>query len=185
MDIVTAQREMCRRFLGGFYGQFVSGVLWLVSAGFATWSTPRHAILALVIGGFFIFPVTELLIRISGSANRLSRDNLLPQLGMQVAFVLPLSMPLLVPVTRYHLHWFYPAMMILVGAHYLPFVFLYGMRMFAVLCAMLLVPGMMIAFSWSEHFAIGAWYTGMVLLMFAAIGKAFVRLETRSAIHTS
>jgi hypothetical protein len=52
---------------------------------------------------------------------------------MQVAFVLPASMPLLVPVGLYRLNWFYPAMTILLGAHYLPFVFLYGMRMFAAL----------------------------------------------------
>jgi len=52
---------------------------------------------------------------------------------MQIAFVLPLSMPLLLPVSLYRLNWFFPAMMILLGAHYLPFVFLYGMRMFAVL----------------------------------------------------
>jgi hypothetical protein len=43
---------------------------------------------------------------------------------MQAAFVLPLSMPLLLPVGLYRLNWFYPALMILVGAHYLPFVFL-------------------------------------------------------------
>jgi hypothetical protein len=52
---------------------------------------------------------------------------------MQVAFVLPASMPLLVPVGLYRLNWFYPAMTILLGAHYLPFVFLYEMRMFAAL----------------------------------------------------
>ena len=33
--------------------------------------------------------------------------------------------------------WFYPASMIIVGAHYLPFVFLYGMKTFAVLAAAL------------------------------------------------
>ena len=44
MDIGDAQREMRTRFAGGFYGQLVSGVLWLVSASLATWSTPRAAI---------------------------------------------------------------------------------------------------------------------------------------------
>ena len=36
-------------------------------------------------------------------------------------------------------------MMILLGAHYLPFVFLYGMRMFAVLAAILVGGGILIA----------------------------------------
>ena len=35
MTIAEAQLEMRRRFAGGFYGQFVSGVLWLLSAGVA------------------------------------------------------------------------------------------------------------------------------------------------------
>jgi hypothetical protein len=52
---------------------------------------------------------------------------------MQIAFTLPVSMLLLVPVTVFRLNWYYPALMILVRAHYLPFAFLYGMRMFIAL----------------------------------------------------
>jgi GNAT superfamily N-acetyltransferase len=37
---------MRTRFVGGFYGQLVSGALWLASAALATWSTPRWAALA-------------------------------------------------------------------------------------------------------------------------------------------
>ena len=124
MDIGEAQLEMRTRFLGGFYGQTVSGLLWVVSAGLATWSSPRAAITTLVVGGFFIFPVTELLIRLAGAKGPLSATNSLRHLGMQVAFVLPLSMPLLLPVGLYRLNWFYPAMMVLFGAHFLPFAFL-------------------------------------------------------------
>src|SRR3954468_17139455 len=107
MDIADAQREMRTRFVGGFYGQVVSGVLWLVSASLATWSTPRAAITTLVVGGFFIFPATELLVRVVGGKGPLTAPNSLRQLGMQVAFVLPLSMPLLVPVGQFRLNLFY------------------------------------------------------------------------------
>jgi hypothetical protein len=177
MNIVDAQRENRFRFSGGFYGQAVAGLLWLVSASFASWGSPRTAITALVAGGFFIFPVTELLVRTVGSRLQLDRRNSLPQLGMQVAFVLPFSMPLLLPVSRYQLNWFYPALMILLGAHYLPFVFLYGMRMFAVLAAALLGGGIIIAMYLQSSFSIGAWYTGTVLLIFAAVGGSLVHKE--------
>src|SRR5919107_1634288 len=177
MGISEAQKEMRSRFLGGFYGQLVSGVLWLVSASLATWSSPRAGITMLVVGGFFIFPLTELLVRVGGVKGSLSADNSLRELGMQVAFVLPASMPLLVPVGLYRLNWFYPAMMILLGAHYLPFVFLYGMRMFAVLAALLLGGGTLIAMYFSASFSIGAWYTGTVLLVFAALGRRIVNHE--------
>jgi hypothetical protein len=179
MDIADAQLEMRARFVGGFYGQIVSGVLWLASAGLATWSSPRAAITTLVVGGCFIFPVTELLIRSAGARKPLSAANALRHLGMQVAFVLPLSMPLLLPVGLYRLNWFYPAMMILLGAHYLPFVFLYGMRMFAALAGLLVGGGWVVAMYWSGSFSVGAWYTGGVLLVFAGIGLALLRREVR------
>ena len=177
MNIVDAQRENRFRFSGGFYGQAVSGLLWLVSASFASWGSPRTAITAVVAGGFFIFPITELLVRTIGSRLHLERRNSLPQLAMQVAFVLPFSMPLLLPVSLYQLNWFYPALMILLGAHYLPFVFLYGMRMFAVLAAALLGGGIIIAMYVQSSFSIGAWYTGIVLLIFAAVGRSLVHEE--------
>jgi hypothetical protein len=172
MTISEAQREVRTHFSGGFYGQLVSGVLWSISAALATWSSPRAAITTLVAGGFFIFPITELLIRLSGQKQRLSADNTLRELGMQVAFVLPLSMPLLLPVGLYRLNWFYPAMMLLLGAHYLPFVFLYGMQMFAALAAILVGAGVVIAMYAPHTFSTGAWFTAATLLAFAAIGKA-------------
>ena len=113
MTIADAQEETRTRFVGGFYGQLVSGVLWLVSASLAVWSSPQAAIATLVVGGFFIFPLTELLVRLGGARAVLSPTNSFRHLGMQAAFVLPLSMPLLLPVSLYRLNWFYPALMIL------------------------------------------------------------------------
>lgn len=180
MRIADAQREMRARYVGGFYGQLVSGLLWLLSAALAAWSGPRLAIITLVVGGMFIFPATELLLRAAGARASLSADNSLRSLGMQVAFVLPLSMLLLLPVSRYRLTWFYPALMILLGAHYLPFVFLYGMRMFWALGAILVGLGVLIAMYWSGSFSVGAWYTGAILVVFAGIGRAIAQREYRA-----
>jgi hypothetical protein len=182
MHIGDAQREMRIRFAGGFYGQLVSGVLWLVSASLATLNTPRMALTMLVVGGFFIFPITEMLIRVSKGKSPLSKQNSLSQLGMQVAFVLPLSMPLLLPISLYSLNLFYPAMMILLGAHYIPFVFLYGMRMFAVIAALIAGGGLVIAMYWSNSFSIGAWYTGVILVLFALVGRTIIRREVRASV---
>jgi hypothetical protein len=179
MNIVEAQREIRTRYAGGFYGQLVSGVLWLASAGLALWGSPRAAISTLVIGGFFIFPLTELLLRLSGEKTPLSADNSLRILGMQVAFVLPLSMPLLVAVGLYRLTWCYPGMMILLGAHYLPFAFLYGMRIFWVLGFLLVSAGLLIAMYWADSFSIGAWFTAVVLLVFAWVGRQEAQREPR------
>ena len=120
MLVADAQRHVRTAFLGGFWGQLVSSAIWLASAALATWSTPRAAISTIVIGGFFIFPATVLLLRLTGAPASPTQGNPLSSLGMQIAFTLPMTMLLLVPVTEFRLNLFYPALLILLGAHYLP-----------------------------------------------------------------
>ncbi len=177
MLVDEAQREMRTVFIGGFWGQMVSAAVWLSSAALAIWSTPRAAIIAVVAGGFFIFPLTQLALRISGNTASLRRENPLGGLAMQIAFTVPISMLLLAPVTMYRLNWFYPALMILVGAHYLPFVFLYGMRMFMLLAASLVGGGILTALYVPHSFSLGGWIGGTALLIFAWIGRGIVCAE--------
>jgi hypothetical protein len=89
------------------------------------------------------------------------------------------------PVAQFRLNLFYPALMILLGAHYVPFVFLYGMRMFAALAAALVAGGVVITMYLSRSFSIGAWYTGVTLLLFAVAGRMIVSREKASPISPS
>src|SRR6202035_5127372 len=99
MLVQDAQREVRTVFVGGFWGQLVSSAIWLASAALGVWVSPHAAIITIVLSGFFIFPATQLLLRLTGGRTTLSSENLLWNLGWQVAFTLPLSMLLLVPVT--------------------------------------------------------------------------------------
>ena len=177
MDIQDAQRESRSVYIGGFWGQLVSSVIWLVSATLGTWVSPKASILTVVIGGFFIFALTQMLLRLSGRRASLGRENSFHSLGMQVAFVLPFSMLLLVPVGQLRLNWFFPALMILLGAHYLPFATLYGMRMFLFLAGILIVMGVVIALWFSRTFSLGAWVAGLTLFAFAWIGRSIATGE--------
>jgi hypothetical protein len=179
MLVQDAQREVRTVFVGGFWGQLVSSTLWLLSAAFGTWLSPRAGIFSLVVSGIFIFPITQLLLRLTGRPASLPAANPLRNLAMQIAFTLPLSMLLLVPVTAFRLNWFYPALMVLVGAHYLPFTFLYGMRMFIPLCAVLVGGGVVIALYLAHSFSLGGWAGGVTLFVFAWIGRAAVQGESR------
>jgi hypothetical protein len=184
MDIQDAQREVRSVYIGGFVGQLVSSVIWLVSAAVGTWVTSKASILTVIIGGFFIFALTQMILVLSGRRARVSRENSLHWLGMQVAFVLPLSMLLLVPVGFYRLNWFFPALMILVGAHYLPFATLYGMRMFLLLAGILITMGVVIANWFSQTFSLGAWLGGLTLFAFAWIGRSIASGEaTAPSVH--
>src|ERR1039458_1783547 len=177
MQVQDAQSEVRTVFVGGFFGQIVSSALWLVSAALGTWVTPRAAIIELALGGILIFPVTQLLLRLTGRRASLATGNPFGNLAMQIAFTLPLSMLLLIPVTAFRLNWFYPALMILLGAHYLPFTFLYGMRMFIPLCAILVGAGTVVPFHFAGSFSLGGWIGGLTLFIFAWIGRAVVARE--------
>ncbi|MGB6876020.1 MAG: hypothetical protein WBD87_08290 [Candidatus Acidiferrales bacterium] len=184
MDIQDAQRENRSVYIGGFWGQLVSSVIWLASAALGTWVSPKASILTVIIAGFFIFPLTQMLLRLSGRRARVSKENSFHWLGMQVAFVLPFSMLLLIPVGLYNLNWFFPALMILLGAHYLPFATLYGMRMFLFLSGILMGAGVLIAHYFSGTFSPGAWIGGLALFVFAWIGRSIATAEARTQVAT-
>jgi uncharacterized protein DUF7010 len=172
MNISDAQRDVRTTFMGGFVGQLVSGALWLLSAALATWRSPRIAIAVLVLGGALIFPLTQLVLRLMGRPASLPKDHPMNQLAMQVAFTLPLNLPLVAAAAIHRLNWFYPAFMIVVGTHYLPFVFLYGMWQFGVLAAMLIGAGFVMGLYFSSTFSLGAWFTAAALLVFAFVGRS-------------
>ena len=91
--------------------------------------------------------------------------------------MLPFSMLLLVSVGLYSLNWFFPALMVLLGAHYLPFATLYGMRMFLILAGILIAAGAVIAQYFSGTFSLGAWVAALVLFVFAWVGRSIATCE--------
>jgi len=178
VDIEQAQRDVRTTFLGGFVGQTVSGTLWLASAALATWGSARASILVLVVGGMFIFPLTLLGLRLLGRPAGLPNGHPMNALGLQAALVLPLCLPVVGAAALHRLEWFFPAMMVILGAHYLPFVFLYGMKMFAALSVILVASGVALGYRASpDGWSAGGWLTGILLLAFALLGRALVRRE--------
>jgi hypothetical protein len=125
---------------------------------------------ALFFGSMGIFPLTQLGVRLIGRPGKVSPGNGLWALGSQVAFTVPLSFLLVGAATLYREAWFFPAAMIVVGSHYLPFITLYGMRMFGVLAALLVIAGAGLAMYGPEVFGLGGWLTGVLLMTFAFAG---------------
>jgi hypothetical protein len=179
MEITAAQRDVRTTFVGGFVGQLVSGAVWLLSAAAGTWVSERAAILMLGFGGMLIFPLTQLMLRAMGRTASLPKGHPMNGLAMQAAFVLPFTFPLIYAAAVHHLYWFYPAFMIALGAHYLPFIFLYGMAEFGVLSGVLTVAGVLIGLYAHEPFTLGGWFTGVVLLVFAFVGRRVAVAEGR------
>jgi hypothetical protein len=167
MHVVDAQRDVRHVYVGGFHGQLVSGCLWLVSAAVATWGSLGAGVVTLLVGGILIFPATTLALKLSGGPAALPPGHPMRALAMQIAFTVPLGLLVAVAVTGYRPEWFFPASMIIVGAHYLPFVFLYGMPLFAVLATVLTFGGVALALWIPATPATGGWATGATLFLFA------------------
>ena len=165
MMVADAQREVREVYQNGSMGGFVSGGLWLASAAVGTWGSKNAAVLVLIFGGFFIFPLTQLALKATGSSASLRPENPLRLLAMQVAFMVPLCIPLILAATHEQPQWFYPGFMIVVGAHYLPFVFLYGMPVFWGLGAVLVGLGWLLGYH-SPSFTLGGWITGALFIGF-------------------
>jgi len=128
-----------------------------------------------VLGGVLIFPATQLLLRILGHAHALPKGHPMNALAVQIAFTLPLTLPVLIGIAAVRPAWFYPAFMIILGAHYLPFVFLYGMWQFAGLCAALVASGVLIGMFIPMPLSLGAWLTAALLFVFAFVGRHIAR----------
>ena len=141
--------------------------------------------LVLILGGFFIFPLTQLLLRSIGHAYALPKGHPMNALGVQVAFTLPLTLPLVIGIAELHPAWFYPAVMIVLGAHYLPFIFMYGMWQFGVLSTTLIVSGLAIAMYVPAPVSLGAWLTAALLFAFALVGRSVARSDAsnREPLH--
>ena len=177
MFITEAQREMRFAFLGGFVGQLIAGIIWAVSAAVSTWGTPRLGMAVLFFVSMLLFPLTQLTLKLIGRPATLRRENTLNQLGMQIAFTVPIGFILVGAATLYRENWFYPASMVVVGAHYLPFIFLYGMPQFGILAGLLIICGTGIGMFGSDAFTLGGWISAVILIMFAFIGRGVILKE--------
>jgi hypothetical protein len=185
MNISDAQRDVRTTFLASYPGHLVVSAVWLASAVFATWGTKREAIFVLAVGGAFIFPLTQLVLRLMGRPPSLPKGHPMNALAMEIAFLVPLSLPLIGAATLYRLNWFYPAFMLVVGVHYLPFIFLYGMPEFGALAALLIAGAMAMALWLPSSFSLGAWIAVALFLGFSLLARRIARAETaRTTVYS-
>jgi hypothetical protein len=123
----------------------------------------------LAIGGAAIFPLTQAILRAAGRQASLSAQNPLGHLAMQVAFTVPIMVPVAAAAALAKPGWFYPACLVIVGAHYLPFVFLYGMKTYAFLAGSLIAAGYLIGLYAPQQIVAGGWAGAGILCVFACV----------------
>lgn len=169
--------EFRRCHWGGSVYLTVEGLLWILSATLGAAGQMPAAMLVLLIGGMFVYPIATACSRLlkmpmPDSSNRLAI------LSTWIALTIPLGLPLVIMATsagRENL--FFPAFTVLVGAHWLPFAYVYSMKSFVALAVVLVLAGILFGFVFPQFFAACGFVAGGVLLLFAIIHFVVVRGE--------
>ena len=185
MDIERMQADVRRIYRGGFAGPFVSAVIWAGAAAIYQWASPGWAMAALFVGGVLIFPLSTLVLKLLGGPASLPKGHPGISLGTQAALTVPLGVLVAIALGSYEPQLFFPASLIVVGAHYLLFIFLYGMRLWAFLAATLAAVGLGGLF-WQPVLAdLSGWIGAGVFLAFSVplylAGRDPRSVRTRSA----
>ena len=139
MHLGEAQRDMRRAYVNGGVGIFVSGLVW-VSAGLVTLYVDLFSGMAtLFFGGMAIHPLSLLLARRLYQRGKVRAPNPMEMLALQSAAFLIIGLVVAFLVSDTHGALFFPIALLTVGARYLVFQTVYGMRLYVVLGAVLII----------------------------------------------
>jgi hypothetical protein len=167
MEVSQAQADVRRVHRGGFAGPLISSLVWFAASAVSVSGSPPAAMAVLFLGGCLIFPLSTLVLRIAGGPVALPKGHPSNALAMQSAFTVPLGLLVAIALGTFAPSLFFPAALIIVGAHYLTFISLYGMRLFGVLAGILVAVGAA-AMLWLPLLRdISGWIGAGILLAFA------------------
>lgn len=141
MDVRRAQADVREVYRGGFAGPPVSAIIWFAAAAVYQWGASGVAMAVLFFGGMLIFPLSSLVLKVMGGPAALPKGHPSISLAMQSAFTVPVGLLVAVALGSLEPTLFFPASLIIVGAHYLTFISLYGMRLFGALAGVLVAIG--------------------------------------------
>jgi len=141
LSISQAQADMRQAYFDGAAGVLVSGLVWLVAALVAALATAPAAVLALLVGGAMIHPLSVLLVKRLGRSGRHAASNPLGRLAIEGTVWLLAGIAIAVLLQTLRVQWFFPAMLLTIGARYLSFQTLYGLRLYWLCGAALGIAG--------------------------------------------
>lgn len=169
MTIAQAQADVRRIYRGGYSGPLVSAIIWAVANTAYFLVSPAAAMVALFFGGMLIFPLSALILRVSTGGGALPKGHPSTALAMQSAFTVPLGLLVAIALGTYAPELFFPASLIIVGAHYLVFMTLYGMKVFAVLGGALVMSGTVAIFWVPGIGVVSGWLGAIIFAVFVPV----------------
>ncbi len=169
-------KEIRHSYLGGFSILMLEGFFWILAGIIGNLGSYNIGILIIIISGIFFYPLGQLF-QVILRRPKISKENTLNALFTQISLIIPFSLPIVLMVTLGNINLFFPALTIVVGAHYLPFIYAYNLKTYWTLSILLVIGGSLFGFILTEYFDYCAYYTGSLLIIFAIVNRYLVKKE--------
>ena len=133
MHLRDAQRDMRRAYVNGGVGIFVSGLVWVIAGTVTFYVNLFSGMATLFFGGMLIHPLSLFLaLRVYHRAKGRT-PNPLEMLALQSTAFLIIGLVIAYLVSGTYGDWFFAIALAVVGARYLVFQTVYGMRLYVML----------------------------------------------------
>jgi hypothetical protein len=133
MHLREAQRDMRWAYVNGGVGIFVSGLVWVIAGAVTLYVDLFSGMAALFFGGMLIHPLSLLIARRVFYRGRARAPNPLEMLALQSTAFLIIGLAIAYLVSATYGDWFFAIALLAVGARYLVFQTVYGMRFYLIL----------------------------------------------------
>ena len=174
MNFKDSQKDMRVAYLGGGTGVIVSSIVWLISGIVAIYFTEEISIMTFFLGGIIIYPLGIASVKFFKRTGKHLENNALAFLAFESTAILFIGLFIAYSIFQVEKHWFFPVMLMVIGARYLIFQSIYGMKIYWILGLLLVVSGMLSLIS-NQPFHIGAIIGGILEIVFGVLIIQLVR----------
>ncbi len=168
MNFKESQENMNAAYYGGATGVLASGIIWCSAGLVGIVFSNTASMAALFIGGTLIFPLSVLLSKGLNRSGKHAHNNPLRHLAIEGLGVLFVGLFLAFSVAQFNTNLFYPIMLLIIGARYLTFQTLYGLKVYWFLGGALILAGFLSTIL-SPPFVFGAFLGGIIEILFSLI----------------
>jgi hypothetical protein len=176
MTFKELQKDMRVAYVGGGTGVLVSSFVWIASGIIGIYSTKETSILTFFIGGMLIYPLGIVSTKIFNRTGKHQKSNPLAFLAFESTAILFIGLFIAYSIFQIEKQWFFPVMLMIIGARYLVFQSIYGMKAYWILGILLTVSGML-CLSLNQPFYMGGIIGGIIEIIF---GVLIIQLDRNS-----
>ncbi|MFK8061400.1 MAG: hypothetical protein AB8B78_15105 [Polaribacter sp.] len=168
MTVLEAQIDMRTSYYGGAPGAFVSGFVWLSAGITSIISTEKISVIVFFFGGMLIHPLGMALSKALKRSGKHQKKNPLSSLALESTFLLFIGLFIAYSILQINSNWFFSIMILIIGARYLVFNSIYGMKIYWLFGATLILAGIL-GIVFSNHFYVLGVIGGFIEIVFSLV----------------